>query len=422
MTVVTQVTDGVPSSSNTAILAVLQSIKETDVDVIWAGQSSSPFLTTLMAAGREMNKVLDASDRFNSLGVTEAYWSNGPTVQHYEQDELLRQFTVNGGLNNSAVTVILDSTVGLKKYDLLKVISGTTNEILWVVSVDSATQLTVRRGQGTSAADSIANDAVLLRFANAAPAGVVGVDDVKVLAEQRTNYVQKFLDTLSGNDYDDLRRIYTNAKGNVTKTRDFFLAQKIADHKKSLEYAALLGQKADKFSGDGFYMMEGVVELAKRGNQADYSSGLTKADLAEAIGEVCRYGDSSKKYAFCGTKAMAEIADLFDTNQYKTDGIKEYSVELSKFKIPNGQSVKFLQHPLFDDAGLSGHMLIVDMSQLQVIWAQGNGLLPDLTKGQTRILPRSTNSFASFNIDIVTYMSMKNKNARAHGLFKLATA
>ena len=55
----------------------------------------------------------------------------------------------------------------------------------------------------------------------------MGVDDVKVLAEQRTNYVQKFLDTLSGQDYDDLKRIYTNAKGNVQKTRDFFLASNL---------------------------------------------------------------------------------------------------------------------------------------------------------------------------------------------------
>jgi hypothetical protein len=420
MTVVTTVTDGVPSSSNTAIMAALQSINEQEVDIIWAGQSASPFLTTLMAAGREMNKVLDSTERFNSIGLSEKYWNSGATITHYEQDELLRNFTVNGAINSgSTTTIVLDSTLGLKKYDLLRVVSGSTNEVLWISSVTNATDIVVVRGFGSSSAAAIADDAVLLRFSSSVPAGVAGVDDVKVLAEARTNYVQKFVDTLSGNDFDDLARTYVAAK-NKGKARDYWLSQKIADHKKSLEFTALFGQKKDSFSANGVYGMEGVIELAKRGNQADYSSGLTKADLSEAIGEVSKYGMSDKKYAFCGTKAMAEIADLFDANQYLVDGIKEYSVQLNKFTIPNGQNVKFLQHPLFDDMGLSGHMLIVDMSQLNVVWAKGNGFAPELTTGQTRVIPRPTNTYASFNIDIVTYMSMQNKNARAHGLFKLA--
>lgn len=420
MAVTTTVTDGVPSGSTASVLNALRSINEQEVDIIWAGQSASPFLTTLMAAGREMNKALDSTDRFNSIGLSEKYWNSGSTVTHYEQDELLRNFTVNGAIASGATTaIVLDSTLGLKKYDLLKVISGSTNEILYVVSVDSATQITVRRGWGSSAAAAIADNAVLLRYSSSVPAGVTGVDDIKVLAEARTNFVQKFVDTLSGTDFDDLARTYVNAK-NKGKARDFWLSQKIADHKKNLEFAAITGQKKDGLSVDSAYGMEGVLELAKRGGQADYSAGLTKADLAEAIGEVSKYGQADKKYAFCGTAAMAEIADLFDVRQYKTDGIKEYSIELSKFTIPNGTNVKFLQHPLFDDLGLSGHMLIADMSQLNVVWAKGNGLAPELTTGQTRVIPRPTNTYASFNIDIVTYMSMQNKNARAHGLFKLA--
>lgn len=420
MTVTTQVTRGVPSTSNDAVLEVLKYIPNEQIDLVYIGQAATPFLTTVMTGGREMNKSLDQTERFDSLGVSEEMWSGGHTVVHFEQDELIRTFTVNGALNSSATTVVLDSTLGLKKYDILKVTSGTTNEMLHVVSVDSATQITVTRAFGTATAANIADNATLLRFSSSVAAGVPGVTDVKVLSEQRTNFVQKFVETLSGNDYDDLKKAYDGAKGNAKAAARAYLDMKLSTHKKDLEYAALIGQKKDDYSGSKSYQMEGIIELAKRGNQADYSAGFTKADFAEAVSATNKYGRADKKYAFCGAAAMAEIADLFDVRQYKTDGLKDYSVELSTFTLPNGTSIKLLQHPLFEDLGLSGYMLIVDISAITIVWAQGQGILaPEITKGQTRILPRPDNNYASYNTDIVTFMSMKNKNARAHGLFRI---
>ena len=419
MAVTNNTAAGTPVLSSNAVLQSLKTIKPSEVDIVWIGQAGTPFMTTLTASGRDMNVAINSKDKYKSFGLSEITWTSGYEVFHEEIDELVRTFTVNGAIGSGATTaIVLTDTLGLKPNDVLRVVSATNNEQLLVVTVDSATQITVKRGFGTFAAAAIPDASVLIRQGTSVPGGQAGVTDIKVGANKVSNYVQKFVDTFSGKDVDDLVHTYANYNGNP---KDLFIALKLQDHKKSLEYQAVFGQKKDGSSVSvDQNTHEGVIELAKRGWTGDLSASFSTGALSEALGATACYGKPDRKFVFCGTRAMAKFADTFKANLL-VNSIKRFELAVEQYAIPNAQQFKFLQHPLLDsDSGLDGYAFVADMTEIQYVYGAGNKFAYIGVTGKTRVLPDPTKTnYATFEIDVVTFVSMKNRNAKAHGLFKI---
>ena len=408
-----------PSASSAALLQSLKTVKPMEVDIAWIGQNASPFLTTLTAQGRDMNVAIDQKDKFKSPGLSEIKWESGYEVFHEEIDELPRVFTVDGAIADGTTTsIVLASVAGLRPYDVLRS-TGSNNEQLLIVSVDSGTKtIVVKRGFGSVAAAAIPNATSLIRQGNSVPGGVAGTADVKNGSQKVSNFIQKFVDTFSGQDVDDLIHSYANYNGNP---KDLMIALKLQDHKKSLESQAMFGQKKDGATVSLTQNThEGAIELAKRGWTGDLSGSFSTGALSEAFGSVARYGKNDRKFVFLGTKAIAKMADTFKSNLL-VSSIKKYELATEQYTIPNGQSFKYMQHPLMDsDSGLDGYALVTDMSEVQYVYGAGNKFAYIGVTGKTRVLPDPTKSnYATFEIDVVTFVSMKNKNAKAHGIFKL---
>ena len=68
---------------------------------------------------------------------------NFPTYSWMEQDEKQEYYTVNGALNSSATTVVLDSTAEIVAGDLFRNVA--TNEQIRVTAVVNGNTLTVVR-------------------------------------------------------------------------------------------------------------------------------------------------------------------------------------------------------------------------------------------------------------------------------------
>ncbi len=196
----------------------------------------------------------------------------------------------------------------------------------------------------------------------------------------------------------------------------------LREHGKRIEYAMLLSQKKyDSTNKQG--TMEGVYELAKRsGNYADLSGGLTKTNLFAGLRNAFRYGDSRVKYAFCGATALDKIALLFDTNFNANDKIENTTFKFSSLTLPGGEEIRFIRHPyMTTETGLDGYLILVDPSVIRVVYATGQSVNGASVSGKTRVIPNgSRTNYANTVIDIVTYITLANFNAKAHGYLKIA--
>ena len=145
------------SSTIAAEITSLELFDNSEVDIVDIAYASGKqkFLQTILALGRLHN-----GGDLKSQGLTEITSNNFPFINWIEQDEEAKIFTLNGAMTNVATTMILVSTVGLLPGQILRI--NETNENVRVTSVDSATNLTIVRGQGSGALVILGKAAFLL--------------------------------------------------------------------------------------------------------------------------------------------------------------------------------------------------------------------------------------------------------------------
>lgn len=73
------------------------------------------------------------------------------------------------------------------------------------------------------------------------------------------------------------------------------------------------------------------------------------------------------------------------------------------------------------NTGLNGYMLVLDPSQIKVVYQTGKDINGKALTGKTQVIPNvSVSTYAEITIDIVTRVSLMNANAKAHSYIKLA--
>lgn len=400
------------ANDSTFVLS-LASVKEQEVDVVSIDPAGSPLYTMFTMPGRDVT----AEGTYSQMGLGELTWSNGHKWFAKEVDENTNLFTVDGAVLAAATSIVLDSVDGMIVSAILNVPS--TGEQLLVTAIDAGTKtITVTRAYGTTAAANIADDAVLYFVSTSVASGQSSVDVVSVEAKEVDNEIQKIVTTVRQSDAEDFINLYPNLKDPVGG----FMAHSIREHNKRIERAVLLSQKKYNPSTKSG-TMEGIYELAKRsGNYADLSSTLTKATLISALRKPFLYGNPSKKYAVCGSNALDKIGLLFDSNFVLNDSIENTSLKFGKLILTGGEELRFVRHPFMNaSTGLDSYAIVVDPSCIRVVYATGKAVTGASVSGKTRIIPNLANStYADTIIDIVTYMTLANTNAKAHGLVKLA--
>lgn len=106
-----------------------------------------------------------------------------------DTDLVPREVTVNGALDSSTTTLVLDSTANVQQYDQL--FNPTTGEILWIsAAIGSATDLTVERNYAGSPTAAVADNEVLHVIGPAVPEGVDAPASPSSIGATYTNYMQ----------------------------------------------------------------------------------------------------------------------------------------------------------------------------------------------------------------------------------------
>lgn len=403
------------SSTIAAEITSLELFDNSEVDIVDIAYASGKqkFLQTILALGRLHN-----GGDLKSQGLTEITSNNFPFINWIEQDEEAKIFTLNGAMTNVATTMILVSTVGLLPGQILRI--NETNENVRVTSVDSATNLTIVRGQGSIAGTAVAVAAGKITMLGlAATAGFSNPDAVGSVGGAKSNNIQKFVNSV---DISDFNQLSAKAGGDKKKFIMEHMARARAEHMMQMETAVLYGQKSTgTVSGQPYYQTQGVFDVCRTGWTSDISATLTRIKLDEALSTPMNYG-STTKILLCGTRVKSAISDLFYKDQVRTTTLTGDNLNLQVEKVTvNGGEYYMIQHPYMDtNRGMEKYAAIVDVENFKLVYPTGVDINGKAYTGKTRFeyLANQSN-YARQRGDWVTYLGTKITNPNAHGFIKV---
>lgn len=391
-----------------------------DVDIVNVGKTGSPLLSVIAGMGR---KTLNGE--FSGYGLREKFWTKGTTYTFYEYDDYPTLFQVNGAVaSTSTTTVTFDSTAGMVRGSVL--INTLTNEQFRVTSITSATVAELTRGFGTVAAANIADNSPFILVATSTAYGSTGQDGVELTPTAQTNYFTKVTRTIKRTDLENFVQNELSDLNweNVDEKKNVWINREYQEHARQIERAILFSQKKwDATNRIG--AVEGLYRMAIRGgNTGDISAGPTLALLTANLAPLYLRGDAKVRYGFYGSSCNAVLQALIQTHQQYQGGaykVGELNLTFNKITLTGGQELYLIQHPMMDStSGLAGKLLVIDPTQLKLVYSKGQDFLGKPLNGTTQMFPLPNSSYAEQSWDIVTYFSLHNANSQAHGVLTLA--
>lgn len=393
-----------------------------DVDVISIVTEGCPLLTVIAQSSRQR-----INGAYTGMGMRERFWTRGYTFFFKEVGDYPEYFTVNGGINSSATTLVVDDTDGLVKGSVL--LNPTSGEMIRVsATVASATDVTITRAFGTVVAASVADDEVLYLISVSTDFGAVGTNEVNKEAVEQTNYFEKITTTFTRDDLENFSvdPLYEMKWENAQKVADMFVNDKLIEHAKQIEKSLLFSQKKwDSVNKIG--KMEGLIRLAIRGGiNEDISTAPTLSNFIDTVKETYKAGSSTIKYALVGEDCESVLMNMIEAYKIENHGIANYALDgvnltFKEIILPAGQIIRLIRHPyMTTESGYGGHVLIIDPTQLELVYMKGRDAEGRPVDGMTRLEKvTSESNYATQQFDIVTYISLKNANASSHGLVQL---
>jgi len=378
------------------------------------GQTVNPAYTVLVG-------IQTSGGKFDDAKLQEITTDNYPQYKFLELDAVNRIFTLNAAALVGDTNLTLVSTVGLQRGDILR--NTATNEIVRVASVTNATTIVVLRSTGTNnaiAAQAMSSAQTLVLMGSSSPIGEAGRSAFYAPAVEKFNYIQKIVTTVRLNEGDMLTAKYGSNKKLALQR---YMDDMWKDQMRNVEYVTLFGQKAtstDATTNTPEYRAEGIINTALRGFTGDLSGSLTIKNLIKEFGRTVTHGGGTK-LVLCGNEVLAEIYALFST-QINVETIKSIDLNVDTLTI-NGTKFILKEHPMMNTAsGWGKYAVIVDTISFKPVYPTGTSMKGKNLVGKTRFeYLFDQSNYANEIGDYVTYITFKNANALANGVFKIAS-
>lgn len=315
------------------------------------------------------------SGRKTAVSSTHGYFS--------KTMEFLQLTFVGAGTQAAGITALtVVSSVGIVPNQVFW--NPTTNELIRVVSVASATSINVIRGAGRVAAGNILATDVMLNVGTAHPEGSARPTERRL----KTVYVQNFT------------QIFRNAWA-VTDTARASLAElgkynNVAENKQDcmlfhsvdMETALIWGQpKMDTTGSQPMHMTQGIVDsISQYAPSNIIPAGATThwgqlIDMFEVAYQVSTSAsDSTMRVGLCGQKALKVINEIGRKSGEINMTFKEtaFGMAFTQFKFHKG-TVNFIEHPLMNamSPAVSASLLLVDIPAVSLAYMQGRDAFPE---------------------------------------------
>lgn len=276
--------------------------------------------------------------------------------------------------NGTDATFTVDSTASLAPMQLLRV--NTTGEIVQVLTIASATSITVRRGAGNVAGAAIANSVKLYVVGNAFEQASVRPTAQRLAMTQVTNNTQIFRNTwlMSGSN-----AAIELIAGDSATAED--KADCMALHARDIETMLFWGQKSLTTlnnqvisTSDG---LESYIRTYASGNISTAGSTTTydqlEVMLDVVLNTVTDPKSGNKRVIFTGAtgfKVINAIGRKSGTFQL-VESSTSFGLQFRKFKTSRGEFM-LIEHPVFNsNADWSATAFIVDLSTLRLAYLEG---------------------------------------------------
>ncbi len=378
------------------------------------GQTVNPAYTVLVG-------VQTSGWKFDDAKLQEITTDNYPQFKFLEIDAVNRIFTLNADALVGDTSLTLVSTTGLQRGDILR--NTTLNEIVRVASVTNGTTIVVLRSTGTNnaiAAQAMTSGQKFVLMGNSAPIGEAGRSAFYAPAVEKFNYIQKIITTVRLNEGDTLTAKYGSNK-KIALQR--YMDDMWKDQMRNVEYVTLFGQKAtstDATTNTAEYRAEGIISTALRGYTGDISGSLSVKNIIKEFGRTVTHGGWTK-LVLCGNEVLAELYALFNDGRIATETIKSIDLNVETLTI-NGTKFILKEHPMMNTtSGWGKYCVIVDTTSFKPVYPTGSNMKGKSLVGKTRFEYLFDQSNYSNEVgDYVTYITFKNSNALANGVFRIA--
>lgn len=303
----------------------------------------SPILAMMLAAGQQQG-------------------TNNPKPMWYTSSLGGRRTQINNGgtaYSGATTTLVVDDASIFKPNHI--VVAEATGEILLVLTSNGTTQITVKRGFGSTggSAASVADDAYLSVVATASGEGAPAPAGDEVGKTQHSNTVQLFREAveLTGT----LLRTTTNTESERQRQR----RDKYEQFIHNIEQAIIHGQQSDTGTDAASRVARTMGGLREK-VVTNVTSGLgaMTRDEFEAALEGCMAHGSGRKVLFAGTTAVAAINKLYRGDVRYTNPQAPVGLKVDVIRTAFGECELMVHRGL--RGGFAGDVIGVDLGQL--IW------------------------------------------------------
>lgn len=287
-------------------------------------------------------------------GQLKSIVTDDPEFKIFEKDLPLFMVTLNDAAFGAGTTTVTidESTNNIKVGNVL--FHPGTDQVMWVTAVPTASTLTVKRGQGSTAA-SIADNQQLFVIGNTNQEGASVPEGMYEAPTVVSNFTQIFRDSYK------VTRTAANtfirhSGGDVMREQR---RETLERHGIGMEMAFLFGAGFEDTGG-------AELERATKGawffistNVTDFAGSVTEAGLDTFFEDGFRQG-SSEKLLLGGSRAIRVLHDRAKQNTGTqlnlTPKSQTFGLRLLEWITPFGD-VRIMQHPL-----LSKHLAMQDLS------------------------------------------------------------
>lgn len=301
-----------------------------------------------------------------------------PEHGYFSKKMIFPSLVLNGAIASGAVTTLtVDSTENIMPGMVVQ--ADTTRENMLILTVPSATTVTVQRGLGTVAAAAIATAVRLYMIGNAFEEASVRPASLVIVADRYINLTQIFRNTWLLSGTAAATSVIAGGAPDAETKADCSMF-----HAGDIEKSILFGQT---FSGTRnnfpFRTMNGLINYVSQqaaGNISTLGATTTYTQLENALdpafNQVTDPKGAAERLLFVGGIARRVIHQICRQNSTYmiNDQVTEWGLQFDTIKIPRGR-FNLVEHPLFNAFGASSSWskmaLAVDLPTFSLAYMRG---------------------------------------------------
>jgi len=296
-------------------------------------------------------------------------------VEHgyFSKTMLFPELKLNGAVaNGTATNFVVDSSANVLPGMIMRV--NTTGENVLIVAVVNATNVTVARGVGVTAAAAIADNVMLYQVGNAFEEGSDRPTALNITPVRITNLTQIFRNTWALTDTARATQVIAGETTVAESKQDC-----AAFHAADIEKALFFGQKSSGTrNGKPFRTMDGLISIIEQYTAQDnvHTAGGTttytqlEAMLDPVFNQATDPKVANERVMFVGGSAKVVLNNIGRLNgtYQMVDGQTSWGLQFTTFKTARG-TFRVIEHPLFNtNTDWSKMAVAVDLSTFNVAY------------------------------------------------------